>query len=527
MTFILIAHIFIASLFMPADTVNTSSSISEVTVFRQQAQIQRTADVDLKQGKNIFVFNRLTPYLNQNSLQLKATGTFTVQSMKRRFNYFFSDIPDPQIQALEAQRDSLQQEITLLESDLSVIQNELRLLENTTSNIGNKELTAAELAQFLDLYRERARYLKKDEIELNESIQTGRIQLNKVVSQINELRGAQQTRFSEVIAEVYSEKDQSLTFTLNFLSPSAGWTPSYDIRSDDISNPLNISYKADIYQNTGVDWDDVVITINSGNPSANSILPSLNPTYVDFYQPVSAMEKQALREVVVTGYASTDEAENDMAMEAALPLTDFSRYQTSFSYRIKSPYTVPSDGKVHTVEVNRSEVETNYSYTTIPKLSQSAYLVGHMANWEDLNLLAGKGNIYFENNFIGSTIINPDTFNDTLTVSLGRDESIVVERNKVQDFEERNFFGNKVREKNAWEISIRNSKDEPIEITVKDQIPISRNESIKVESLRLSGGKLDKETGIITWMLTLPPSTTETVRFDYQVEYPSGQQIRY
>jgi len=110
------------------------------------------------------------------------------------------------------------------------------------------------------------------------------------------------------------------------------------------------------------------------------------------------MEKQALREVVVTGYASIDEAENDMAMEAALPLTDFSRNQTSFNYRIKSPYTVPSDGKVHTVEVNRSEVETNYSYTTIPKLSQSAYLVGHMANWEDLNLIAGKGNIYFENN---------------------------------------------------------------------------------------------------------------------------------
>jgi uncharacterized protein (TIGR02231 family) len=150
-----------------------------------------------------------------------------------------------------------------------------------------------------------------------------------------------------------------------------------------------------------------------------------------------------------------------------------------------------------------------------------------MANWEDLNLLAGKGNVYFENNFIGTTRINPDTFDDTLTVSLGRDESIVVERNKVQDFEERNFFGNKVREKNSWEISIRNTKDEPIDIMVKDQIPVSRNESIKVESLRLSGGKLNKETGIITWMLTLPPSTTETVRFDYQVEYPSGQQIRY
>ena len=109
MTFILLTHIFIASLFVPADTVNTSSSITEVTVFRQQAQIQRTADVDLKQGKNIIVFNRLTPYLNQNSLQLKATGTFTVQSMKRRFNYFSGDIPDPQIQVLEAQRDSLQQ----------------------------------------------------------------------------------------------------------------------------------------------------------------------------------------------------------------------------------------------------------------------------------------------------------------------------------------------------------------------------------------------------------------------------------
>jgi uncharacterized protein (TIGR02231 family) len=529
MNFLLLTLFLSANILTPTDSISVSSSINEVTVFRQQAQIERKAEVNLEEGKNIIVFKRLTPTLDQKSIQLKASGKFSVNSITQRYDYFSDQRITPEIQLLENQRDSLKHQITFLESDLNVLQNELQLLESTVSNINNKELTAAELTQFLDLYRKRAGKLKGDEISINESLKKKNHQLNKVLSQINDLKGNQQSRFSEIIAEVSSKQPQTLTFTLSYLAGSAGWVPSYDIRSEDITKPLNISYKADVYQNTGIDWNDVQITINSGNPSVNVILPDLSPSYVDFIRrdPISA-NPQALRELVVTAYSKSESAKQDeMALEAEAPITEFNQNQTSFSYKISTSYTIPSDGKAKTIEVNRTEVETAYSYSTVPKLSNHAYLIGEMSNWDNLNLIAGDGNVYFENNFIGTTRLNPNSFDDTLSVSLGRDESIIIERNKLRDFEERNFFGNKVREKNAWEINIRNTKSESISISVQDQIPLSRNEDINVEATRLSGGILNKQTGIVTWKINIEPNATHTIRFDYQVEYPSGERIRY
>lgn len=530
MNLLLLSLFILTNTITPVDSLTTSSSIVEVTVFRQQAQIVRQAKIDLKEGKNIIVFERLSPTLKQRSVQLKANGKFTVLSLSQRYNYFSEQRNNPEIQILENQRDSLQQEITFHESDRNVIDSELRLLESTTSNIGNKELTAAELTQFLDLFRTRSGNLKKEQITINELLTNKREELNKVVSQIRELNGGQQSRFSEVIAEVNSDEAQTLTFTISYLARSAGWVPSYDIRSENISNPLNITYKAEVYQNTGVDWDNVDVTISSGNPTANAILPDLAPSYVDFFNTVPSVAKQRsmASDLIISGYSDAGElSQNEVLLEAEAPLTEFTQNQTSFSYKINTPYSIPSDGKAHTVEINRAEVETDYSYSTTPKLSQHAYLIGKMSDWDQLNLIPGDGSIYFENNFVGTTALNPGSFNDTLTVSLGRDESINVERNKLREFEERNFFGNRVREKNAWEISIRNTKSEPISITVQDQIPVSRNENIEVKATRLSNGNLDKETGIITWELIIEANSTKALRFDYQVEYPTGQRISY
>ncbi len=529
MNTLLFALFFFVNAFPNADSLITTSQIDQVTVHRQQAQIQRKATVNLKAGKNIVVFERLSPSLNQNSIQLKADGQFTVLSITQRFDYFKSEQQNPEVSKLKQQRDSLQQEVTFLESDLNVIQREMRLLESTTSVVENHELTAAELTQFLDLYRSRASKLERERISLSERINRKRTELNKVNAQIRELSGSHHKRFSEVIAEVSSEQDQTLTFSLSYLVRSAGWTPTYDLRSQSVSEPLSINYKAKVYQNTGIDWDNVSLTINSGNPSVSATLPTISPTYVDFVQAFPAAAKQRmLNELVVTGYAESDAVQRaEMPMEAQLPSVDFAQNQTSFSYKINIPYTIPSDGKAHNVEIKRAKVVTDYTYSTIPKYAQNAYLIGKISDWDELNLIAGETNVYFDNSFIGTTRLNPNSFDDTLSVSLGRDEGITVDRTKLRDFEERNFFGNRVREKHAWEINIRNTKSEPITITVKDQLPISKNEDIKVNANRLSGGNLNKETGIVTWTLTLTPNSSESLRFDYQVEYPSDQQIRY
>ena len=129
--------------------------------------------------------------------------------------------------------------------------------------------------------------------------------------------------------------------------------------------------------------------------------------------------------------------------------------------------------------------------------------------------------------FIGTNYLNPVALQDTLGILLGKDERINIERKKLKDFEERRFFGSKTRESLSYEITIRNTKPEAISISVEDQIPVSTDESIKVTPKDISGGKLDKETGIITWDLELKSNETKKLRIDFEVEYPKSKKIIY
>jgi uncharacterized protein (TIGR02231 family) len=242
-----------------------------------------------------------------------------------------------------------------------------------------------------------------------------------------------------------------------------------------------------------------------------------------------------LEEVVVTGVGVSDQLrgrvtgvaiQNEFNNSNIISNQEISN-QTSFSYVISRPYTVPSDGKEHTLNIKNETPETDYLYATVPKLSANAYLVGKLNDWDDLNLIEGEANIYFENSFVGSIFLDPSSLLDTLEISLGKDERIVVERKKLKDFEERRFFGSKTRESLSFEISVRNTKSEPIEIIVQDQIPVSTDESIKVSEKELSSGKLNKETGIITWRLNLNPNETVKLKLNFQIEYPKGKRISY
>jgi hypothetical protein len=115
---------------------------------------------------------------------------------------------------------------------------------------------------------------------------------------------------------------------------------------------------------------------------------------------------------------------------------------------------------------------------------------------------------------------------DTLTVSLGRDEGIVVWRTKQRDFTRRQRFGTRQTESRGFEIEIRNAKLQPIRIVVEDQIPLSTDARIDVDLDADGRAVLDETTGILRWRLDVPPAATEKIGFRYSVTYPRGQHVQ-
>ncbi|MBK7344844.1 MAG: DUF4139 domain-containing protein [Saprospiraceae bacterium] len=164
-------------------------------------------------------------------------------------------------------------------------------------------------------------------------------------------------------------------------------------------------------------------------------------------------------------------------------------------------------------------------YIVAPKRNALAFLTATVQNFEELNLSSGKANIYYGQTYIGETYLNTHQAGDSLQVSLGADIGIAIQRDKVKDKSAKNFFGNKVEETFTRVIKVKITSQARVNIRLQDQIPVSRDKEIEVKSEIDNAGKLDEESGIITWNLDLSPGQNQELRFTYKVKYPKGREI--
>jgi uncharacterized protein (TIGR02231 family) len=158
-------------------------------------------------------------------------------------------------------------------------------------------------------------------------------------------------------------------------------------------------------------------------------------------------------------------------------------------------------------------------------LAKRVYLIGKISDWNKADLLDGEANVYLENSYIGKTTINTQQFGDTLDISFGIDNNIIVNREKIKDFSESQFIGSNKKETYAWKLTARNNKDYPIKLKLYDQVPVSASKDIQVETLELTGGSMNPNTGKVVWTMDLNPNETKQVILKYSVKYPKDKMV--
>lgn len=177
------------------------------------------------------------------------------------------------------------------------------------------------------------------------------------------------------------------------------------------------------------------------------------------------------------------------------------------------------------VDMTTYEVPANYEYYCVPKIDTDAFLKGYVTNWERYNLLEGEANIFFEETYIGKSILDVRYITDTLSISLGRDKSVIVNRDKIQEKTSWKFIGNKKEEKRGWRISVKNNKAQSIKMVLLDQVPVPTLEEIEVQIEELSKGKRDEDTGEILWNLQLNPNESKEFELRYSLKYPKNRNL--
>ena len=602
------------------------SEITAATVYLEGAEVRRTATTKLPAGRTALVFRALTAKLDPTSVQLSANSDeLLVLSVEHRLNFGETTPASERENRIVGRIERLNRYELDVKTEVLLLRDEEAILQANRQVAGAQNgLDAQDLRATVEFQRERMGYIKRTMLILGDTLHAIADRRETLQLQLGELGEQRQLQraTSEFVVLVKTDRALRAEFDLRYLVPEAGWNPRYDLRVANTVSPVDLRYRAAVYQNSGEDWSNVNLTLSTGDPSENAVAPELQvwrlapnrrpPVYqksqkqkksnygfrrisgtvveegtnepligasivipgttigvaADFdgkfsleapsditeievsytgydtkrlnnlseNMRIALSAGAALDEVVVTGYGSRlpkirlggNRRKGTRAPAPAPPPvpTVTERRATTVAFQIELPYDIPADGRPRNVEINRHELPASYQHFAVPKVSPNVYLTAAVTGWEDYNLVSGEAQLFFEGTFLGTTQLNVDNTNDTLRLSLGRDQGVVVKRTTDREFKERAGFlsGKQVRSR-GYVIEVRNTKAYPINLRVTDQVPISGQDNIEIDVTLPRDARLKEDSGIFNWEITLPPREERTLRFGYEVKYPKGMML--
>lgn len=504
--------------------LHLTPEIKNVTVFLNGAEIKHSEPVTLKKGNNKIVFDKLSAYMDVKSVQASIVGDADILSVSSESNYLTAEKLDPRIKELKDSIDLFNSEISAINNELDANSTEKYML-SVNENVGGKQTPASllELDKAAEYFHKKVLEINTSTAKLTKEKGTLSDQLTLLNAQLTALNYKNNTERKEIIVVVNSPAGGHVTVNLRYLVSNTGWEPSYDLVVTDITQPIVLKYKARVYNNTGIDWKNVVLTFSTADPSMSASRPYLTKWGLNQSAPINNYEDIDKTENADTTLISGQK--NIVTRDNSVQYKSIVVSELSTSFNISTPYSIPSDAKPYTVDITSYTLNANYGYITIPKLDNSAFLIAKVSGWEKLYLIDGPMNVYFNNAYIGVSELNTQRVGDTLELSLGRDNQIQVSRQKKEDFGSKGFIGSSRKQSFKYEITVKNNKTTAVKLEIQDQVPISEESDISVEVEQISGVQQDNVTGRLKWLATLKPGETVTYTISFTVKYPKTKEL--
>jgi uncharacterized protein (TIGR02231 family) len=525
-------------------------------VYISGAEIAYLESLTLPAGTSQIIIEGVSPGLDENSISAYFKGGLVIDTKKglRYPELPRQDKPDHKyLYIIDRISDSLD-ELSFLVKDCN---NKFSAFEKEKSLLLNNRLikgqftkdSIALLKESLDLLRTRMSNIDEQELLIERKL----AKYTKLVGRLNERKSyyelLQENNTStttetyepvhQVIVTIEAEQPVTGNLSLKYYVSSAGWIPMYDIQASSGKDKIHMVYRAQVYQNTGIDWKDVSLILSTSNPTIGNTKPVMTAWNLYYGYPqgyVEQMNKKAkapsfsynnmnqyqgrLEEDKVT---LKDDASDAGEMEIPEPLFTVSDNLMRTEYEIKTRYSIQSDNKAHNVIINNMDIPVSLAYLSVPKLDKDAFLMGKVANWEDLNLLPATAKIYFDESYIGTTVVDPSTTKDTLYMNLGRDRSVIVKRTVVKDKSREQVVGEYRVVTKTIEITVRNTKGIPLQFEVEDQIPVTTDNTIRIVMGDNSDASYNEVSGKLVWKMDIKSKDTKKVTFTYEVRYPKDK----
>ncbi|SIS70986.1 conserved hypothetical protein [Chryseobacterium piscicola] len=520
--------IFMVSIFKSQE-IKKEIEVKQATVFLQGAKVFGNTNVTLQKGRNVVKIINLPNDLDENTYKINLEKNTTLLSITPQSNYLKNDELTDGEKKLDDERKKIQRQVNLLNIQINNLTGEQNIInDNLKVSTNDKSTPQEQLIKLTEFYRKRMLEIDNLVFLLNEQKSVFDESIAKINKQFAEEQTHKNTNTKELVLEILAENEMNLNLGVSYIVSNAGWVPSYDLRALSTKKPLEIVYKGKIYQKTGQDWSNVKLFVSTYRPSYNQNRPILSPLYVAEYTAYNNEDvKIGYAKKAVSAESNSYQMRAEVAAPSQIPVATVSDNQMNILYELKYNQTILSQEKEQYVILDKKQVDATYKYHTVPKLNNQVFLMAFVKNWQNLNLISGEANIYFEDNYIGKTNITSNYVKEEFPISLGVDERIVVKRIKLEDKTSQKNLNSNKWETESYQITVRNNTKENIELEILDQLPLSENSKITVKSLEIGNGIYDEKTGSILWNRNISNGTSDKINFSYEVKYPKEMQIQY
>ncbi|MEQ4624919.1 DUF4139 domain-containing protein [Providencia manganoxydans] len=511
-----------------ANEINKELKLNQATIFLRGAELNNSAELVLPAGQSQITLTNVAKNVDKQSLSMSfATDDIVIRSVN------LQHVPTKpsyaaDITALIQKINEIKNQIADININVKVNDEQLALLKDQRFFGESTALSLEQISSKLDFIRKQMVSILSEQRVHEQNIQKLTEEMELLQTQLESKMPANADSQTEIVLTVDTPKSITTNMHVSYMTPDAGWSPSYDIRAKAIDKPLLLTYKADVIQNTGINWEQVKLSLSSTNPTRNIIPPALSPWYLSVYDEQMA-DISGGRMMMEMAPSAPAPIARMSAKKVNSGIADYVVTDTNglnLSYNIELPYSLNSTPRSQSITIKQQDVDAKYRYTATPKLSEEVYLQAEVDNWQNLNLLNGPANIYLMNNYIGSYQVMTDQLTKTLDVPFGVDKNIQISRVNNELLRKKpTFIGSMIEQKESYIIKVKNNRNNDINLVVYDQLPVSQDSEIKITDMEYENGNLDKTNGKIKWDLLLKPNQQTEIPLNYTLKYPKEKHI--
>lgn len=523
------------------------TEIKEVTVFSNRARITRLGKSTFKVGVHAIEVKNLPLSIDVSSVWAKASGSIQAKILSVDVvKDYLKKVPKGKTRELLDKIEKIEDKIHIYTDEAESLNKQISHIDGVATatnsyakSISRGQFTTEKHEKFIEFFMKNRSSAKK-KLRENQKIKRDLDrELHKLDKELKDMEASKPSERYSIIIECETLNDGELNFEITYNIFNASWTPLYDFRLTDTI--LNTTYMGQISQKTGEDWNNVSLKLSTAPPSTGTVVPKLDPWFIS---PVKIPGNQYFG-APMAGTAQVAAAaplEDNLAISESEILSDFeeagepieAEYQTadiktegaSVTYDVSDNIDVPGDGTLKKATISFMKFEPEFDYVATPIKENSAYRRIMIENNSNLTLLPGQAQLFENENYIGNSFIKLTSPKENIELFFGKDNRIRIKRELTEQQTDKKFIGDKKRIHYAYEIKVQNFTDTNQKIIIRDHIPISKHEQIKV---KLENTKPDPENtdklNRLEWVINSEIKKEYYIRNDFTIEFPTEMKI--